>query len=171
VEWSDIKDISISVAALTGMILGVWNLFSDRRKQKVRLKVTPKAATHFTQMADGSDVLKYSTQEFSLKGAPDMLAIEILNMSEFPVTISEIGLHAPKRKNRFAVPLPELVDDGEWPRRLESRENVLAFIDWSTLLDAEGTNLIKCAYAKTDCGTFVKGNNKAMKSFIKQVCV
>jgi len=170
-EWSEFKDISISVAALTGMVLGIWNLFSDRRKQKVRLKVTPKSVSHIGQMTDGSHKFKYSTSEFSIQGEPDQLAVEVVNMSEFPVTISEVGLHVPKRKKRFSVPRPEIMDGGSWPRRLESREKVIAFIDWSSLIDHEETNLIKCAYAKTDCGAYVKGNSGAMKSFINQLCV
>jgi len=64
-----------------------------------------------------------------------------------------------------------LIDEGKWPRRLGSREKVIAFIDWGTIFESEEINLINCAYAKTDCGAYIKGNNNALKSFINQLCL
>lgn len=170
-EWTDIKDIAISVAAMIGMFLGIWNFISEKKQQKVKLKVTPLSIRNTNTMQVGANAFRTSSDHFSLEDMPDGLAIEIVNMSLFPVTITEVGLHAPKRLNRFAVPLPELTDNGKWPRKLESREKVTAIIDWPSLLESEGTNLIKTAYASTACGATIKGTSKAMESFIKQVCI
>jgi len=123
-ELTDIKDIAISFAAITGMFLGIWNFISEKKQQKVKLEVTPLSIRN--TMHDGTNAFRTSSDHFSLEDMPDGLAIEVVNMSLFPVTITEVGLHAPKRLNRFAVPLPELTDNGKWPRKLESREKVTA---------------------------------------------
>ncbi len=103
-EWSELKDITIAVAALTGMMLGLWNLFADHQRKKVKLEVNPKSASWIGTTQNGYRALKYSDSDFSLKGEPDLFAIEVINMRDFPVTISEVGFHAPKEKVALLYP-------------------------------------------------------------------
>jgi hypothetical protein len=166
---TEIKNIIVPLAAMVGMALGIFNFFVERRKQTVMLKVTPKATSICGYLPDGKEAIKYSTAHFNLRGTPDGLAIEVLNLSLFPITINEVGFHAPKREKRLAVPIPRLLDDGKWPRRLESREKVIVHVDLVSLLESEDLHLVKAVYATSDCGKYSKGESKALSDLLSQV--
>ncbi len=168
-NWSEIIDIAVAIAALVGMFLGVFNFITERRKQKPKLKVAPKAVSSAGHLPDGRESVIYSSENFRLSGTPDGIAIEVLNLSLFPITISEVGFHTPKREQRMAVPMPIILDDGKWPRRLESREKVIVHIDLVSLLESEDLHLVKGVYARTDCGFYSRGNSKALSSLLRQV--
>ena len=81
-----------------------------------------------------------------------MRVIEVINLSNFPVTLTEVGFtlntRNVERGVRAAIPTPKIFDGGTWPRRLGTREAISAYIDGYTSKDE---NLGK-AYAKTACG-------------------
>lgn len=163
------KDLLLAIPAFSGMMLGIYNFFNERAKRKIKLKVTPKSAAAFGTWIDGQRSIKTSNNTFSIKGQPDDLVIEIINFSAFPVSICEVGLRARGKKNRFAVPRPELLDGGSWPRRLEPRQQVIANIDWSNLLDKDGASRIYTAYAATECGSEILGSSRALKALVREM--
>lgn len=64
-------------------------------------------------------------------GEPDsdvkeVVCVEVINLSSFPVTISEIGFGRRKDLRHFMY-LPTLTNGKTWPPRLEARESVTAF--------------------------------------------
>jgi len=131
--------------------------------------VTPKSAAAFGTWTDGQLSVKTSENTFSIKGQPDDLVIKIINFSAFPVSICEVGLRAHGKQNRFAVPRPELLDGGSWPRRLEPRQQVLVKIDWSNLFDKDGASRIYTAYAATECGSEILGSSRALKVLVREM--
>jgi len=167
-NWSYLKDILIFITALTGMTLGIWNFVSYKRKRKIMLKVIPKSASSIGKSGDEKHGLNNSAKIIPLVGVPDQLAIEIVNMGISPITISEVGFHAAKKVKRFAAQSLKPIDGGDWPRRLEGKENVTVLLNWNNFEDRGKVKLIKGAYAKTDCGSYITGYSKALKTFVKK---
>jgi len=165
-DWTHIKDIVTPIAAITGMFLGIWNLVQTQKRDKVKLKIIPRSASYF---ASGKNV-RLSSNEFKIHPQPDRLVIEVINLSQFPITIDEVGLFAPKRKVQFfKAHNPIIHDGGPWPRRLERNESVHAYINWSDLLDKEDSHLITLAYAMTACDHTQKGDSKALQDLIRNI--
>lgn len=143
--------MTLAVAAI-GAVLGLVNTLHQLNKDKVMLKVIPKQAFPII----GGQLSNAAT-----------LCIEIINISTFPVTVSDAGL---VRKNiqqerRLALVKPILIDGGAWPRRLETRQSVTVYFD-PNQLDSPELASMKRAYVKTDCGEVFYGKSPALKSFI-----
>jgi len=141
--------ISLTVAVI-GAGLGILNTWHNFYRQRVRLKVIPKCAW----IGPGgiySDVRQHRPAS--------TLCVEVVNLSEYPVTITEVGYWLPER-NRARVVWPIIMDNKEWPRRLQSRESVTAYLNKEDVPDSIGR-----AYATTDCGVTRFGNSNALKDF------
>ena len=135
------------ILATIGTVLGCINTFVLLNNRRVRLRVVPKSATP----GDGG-ILTDSTRH--IEGGT--VCIEVVNLSSFPVTISDVGYTLPsKRRASFCSPI--LLDSKPWPRRLEPREAVTAYANISVV----PSNIGK-AYAKTDCGVTRFGTSPAL---------
>lgn len=134
--------LTFSIAVL-GAVLGIINTWHNIDKTRVKLKVSPARAVH------GPGPYRHLT-----------LSIEVTNLSAFAVTIYEAGVFYSGSDTRAVIPNPILTDGGKWPRRLEPRSSV-------SILSEKPANTrerkIKCAFAKTQCGSLIKGNSKALK--------
>lgn len=163
--FTDYKDIIISVAALTGMGLGIFNFFNERNKEKIKLKVIPKTVLDHTE--NGFCVL--SINEFNPAPNIDLFAIKVINLSKFPVTIDKVGFNRCGRKNQRYIFIPTFGDDNDksWPRELKSRESVVAYGKLSGLLHAGFLQHVNSAFASTACGHTKTGKSKALKKLIK----
>lgn len=140
----DLKDaITISVA-LVGAVLGVMNTWRSLSKSKVKLRVRPVFAIANT--------------------GQQMFSIEVINLSEFALTISEIGFTLGRQKiskERAVIFQPRVFDGGSWPRRLESREAVSLYFSPNQFV---GSNKrLGRAFAKTSCGEVGYGTSPALK--------
>jgi hypothetical protein len=136
--------------AVLGLGLGIFNAWHSFYRRGVRLRVVPRSAW----IGPGgiySDVREHKPAS--------TLCVEAVNLSEFPVTITEVGYTLPER-NRARVIRPVLMDNKEWPRRLQPRESVTTYLEEDGVSAAIGR-----AYAKTDCGVTRFGNSKALKDF------
>jgi len=111
-----VKDIVIAVAAFIGMRLGFLNFWNEKQKQKVKLKVTPKAVFGKGRNADGREFVLTTLNEFNEKKSQGIFCVEVLNLSNFPVVIDEVGFFAKKAKNRMTIANPILGDGGSWPK-------------------------------------------------------
>jgi hypothetical protein len=152
-NFSIIDGITLSIAIL-GAVLGVLNTWRAIDRDRVKLKVIPKKAT-------------------PVGNTPDKrirLCIDVTNLSTFPLTITEVGLRYYGTDKRGAVVNPIIIDGGAFPRRLEPRTTFTAYLHPDALKRSDG-HLIKCAYAKTDCGEFVKDSSPALKQMASQSLV
>jgi hypothetical protein len=145
---SVVEGVSLCLGVL-GTVLGVINTLHALGRDKVRLRVVPKAA-----------------YPIGMPGSREpRLCIEVTNMSWFPVTINEIGVlyHGSDARGSLAPPI--LMDGGSFPRRLESRSSFTAYAAPGALQD-RGAPPIRCAFAKTDCGTIVEGDSPAFQKLV-----
>lgn len=135
-----------------GTVLGLVNTYVQLNTHRLRFRVTPMSA----QIGDGGML----THRDKLLASPTM-AIQVVNVSAFPVTISTVGLKL--RDGRRLVWLNPIIPDGKaWPRRLEARESVTVCQPIQQL----PTNATK-AYAMTDCGEERLGTSPAFKEILR----
>ncbi|RLW62678.1 MAG: hypothetical protein B6D73_18285 [gamma proteobacterium symbiont of Stewartia floridana] len=144
-----VESITLAIAVL-GAVLGVINTWVGLSKEKVKLIVTPKHA-------------------IPVGGAPEHLefCVEVVNLSAFPVTVSEVGVFYRGTDKRSVIPNPITSDGKPFPRRLESRSGVTLYSEKPRPL-VNGKRM-KCAFAKTDCGVVVKGNSPAFRQIANEI--
>jgi len=143
--------IAITLAiALVGAILGIINTFLSIDRHRVKIKVTPKVSFPVGQQEKRK-----------------CLAIEILNLSDFPVTISQVGILYRGTKDRGEIVLPNISDGGSYPRRLDSRVSFTVRSSPEVILENKFAD-VYCAYTETDCGVLTKGRSAALKGLIKE---
>lgn len=136
--------------ALVGAILGVINTWKAIDRDRPKLRVTFK---HAIPVGGADPRIRY--------------CIEVLNLSAFPLTITEVGVLLRGTKARGAVTQPLLFDGGSWPRRLEPRTSVTGYLREDAFRHEQ--HPIRCAYAKTDCDLIVKGKSAAMRQVAGEV--
>lgn len=141
-----VQAVTLSIATV-GAVLGLLNTWHTLETSRVKLKVMPAHAIPFGGMDE------------SIR-----FCIQVTNMSAFAVTINEVGLLLHGSDKRAAITTPILIDGGSWPRRLEARSSVTAY---ARRPEHTPSSRIRCAYARTDCGTMKKGNSKALKQISK----
>lgn len=159
----DLKDVFTISTATVGAVLGVINTWHSLNEKQVKLRVTPKYAEF-----RGDGVLQCSLPLGRI-GNPtrEMGCIEVINLSAFPVGISEIGftiLGYPRKGTRMSIVQPITTDGKRFGRRLESRESVEGYFELSTLRQD-----VKQAYAMTDCGEVVYGTSPALKEIVSRI--
>lgn len=79
-------------------------------------------------------------------GFEDYLAIEVVNLSTFPVTISQVGLSS---DDWTMLPPPSC---WKTPCRLEPRDGTTVHYPLSAVSDKKKMSGAKCAFARTQCG-------------------
>ena len=150
----NLGQITSLILGAIGAALGIVNTYVLLNSRRVRLRVTPKSA----QLANGA-VLTHSDRVLN---SPDM-AIEVINLSSFPVTVSGVGLKL-RNGNRLAWTDPILLDGKPWPRRLDAREAVTAYAPLRSL-----SSIATRAYVETDCGEERTGTSRAFKGMLRLV--
>ena len=170
----ELRDWTLLVGAVTGIsgtILGILSTIDRYRRDQVRLRVTPKIAWVNRKGAALVAGHRAPPDADPTKGAaPNRLVVEVVNLSTFAVTISEVGFGRPDSATRLSVPRPELPSGGSFPTRLEPRAALQAFCNLpgsnehcEGLVDAR-------AFAETDCGTIAFGTSPAFKGFVAEIC-
>jgi hypothetical protein len=138
--------VTLAIAVL-GAVLGVMNTWHSISLRRLRLKVRP---AHARPIGLGHDAPTFG--------------IEVINLSAFAVTITEVGIvfgnGRGKSPHRGAV-VPYTIDQGAWPRRLEPRETVSVYFYPRELRRGYQGPLGK-AYAKTACDEIVHGDSPAL---------
>jgi hypothetical protein len=152
----------------TGVILGIINTWQQISKNAVRLKVIPRMAF----MIDSNNTMTMDRPTemldvFLSKKRPYRLCIEVINLSSFPVTVSDAGFGDIKKTRQFVFK-PELSPGKTWPVRLDSREAVVIYFGFNTKLDVSLLKK-KHAYVKTDCGIVKYGTSPIMKDYVKNL--
>lgn len=154
-----------ATCGICGTVLGIVNTWNQISQRKVRIKVVPKLA----YMVGGNNVIvgvrcSGLQQQLASRGTPSRWCIEVINLSSFAVTISDVGF-GKTEGTRHVIIRPE-VSNKSWPARLESHEAV-------TLYAAIGESLAPAimqeavAYAKTDCGKVFYGTSSIFQEYIR----
>jgi hypothetical protein len=151
-----LKDIVTSLAAFVGMSLGIYNFWKERGKEKVKLRVIPKSVQQ-----KGFNSLDNNPQDF--------FAIEVVNISRFTVTITEVGFLVSGTKQRISCSSPILDTQEKFPKKLEPRESLTAYVDLQSMLSSTNIRNVYCAFAKTSCDHIETGKTKALKQLIQYV--
>jgi hypothetical protein len=147
-----LKDFLTTGCAGLGAALGIINTVTSVNQRRVKLRVTPKMSVRNERgvLSNSSKLLPGS--------AP---AVEVINLSAFPVTIAEAGFKLKGEKGGVVPHPPFVIDNKPWPRRLDSRESVTVHF-WGN--HSFPTNLDR-AYATTDCEVTRHGDSPALKKF------
>ena len=143
--WKDIFTIGF---AFVGAVLGIFNTSKNYLETRIKLRVKPA----FAQAVGG--------------GEP-MVAIEVINLSRFSVTITgagfTIGNSTIDSGPRAEIAAPIIIDGGKWPRRLETGEAVSVYTQIARLHGNIGK-----AYARTASEEVAYGTSPALEQ-IKEV--
>lgn len=150
-NFTIVDGVTLSIAVL-GAVLGILNTWRAIDRDRVKLKVMPKQAIPVGNMID---------QRIRL-------CIDVTNFSTYPLTITEVGVLYHGTDRRGAVVNPIIIDGGVFPRKLEPRTSFTAYLHPEALERSNG-HLVKCAYAKTDCGVLVNGNSPALKQMVREL--
>ena len=137
-----IQTVTFGIAVL-GAVLGILNTWHNLDKMRLKLKVVP---AHAMPVGGVDPRLRF--------------CISVTNLSAFPVTIDEVGVRYHRSMSRGALISPATMDEGRWPRRLESRSSVTVY---SQLPDSSDGLRIRCAYARTECGHTKEGTSPALR--------
>lgn len=142
--------ITFAIAVL-GAALGILNTWRAFDRDKIRIRVSPRWAISYW----GSEM----TTRFCL---------EITNLSYIPITIDQVGFDLRKPKAHILFFIPEFIDGGKIPRRLEPRSSFTAYAPAGTE-EKKSFADVKCAFAKTACGVVSRGTSPALKGQIKKM--
>ena len=149
-QLSTINIITFGIALL-GAVLGLINTWCSYDRDRVKLKVIPKIA-------------------FPVGPIPDKrprLCIDVVNLSMFPVTVSQLGFLMHGTKDRLDLVIPIIIDGGKFPRRLESRSSFTAYFE-PGVENGPRFKKVKIAYAETECGELFRGKSRALRSAVKR---
>ena len=136
-----------AAAGLTGAVLGVLNTWRNISRGKVKLKVRP---TWVIPLPPNTG------SEFAYQ-------VQVTNLSEFPVTIVDVGfnLRGPSKKKATLAPVQGLEPQGPLPLRLEPRTSYSKVFDPKELSKIE--SILRSAYARTECGVVASGITRNMR--------
>jgi hypothetical protein len=141
----EVKDVITIVLASLGAVLGVLNTWRAYDKDRPKIRVSPRKVIPVGPTVDPRA----------------RLAIEVTNLSWFPLTVSEVGVLFRGTSERGVVIDLVLNDGGSFPRRLESRASFMAYLHPEAFASAQ--HRVRAAYAKTDCGLTFTGNSPALQ--------
>ena len=153
----NIEAITLGVAiigvasGLTGASLGIMNTWRDIRRDKVRISVQVNGAI----------------MALHLGQVDTKLEIRVVNLSEFPVTISDVGFKLKGRKTATLATVAGIEPNGSLPNRLEPRTVYSKLFDIEAI--AKLASGIECAYANTQCGVVATGNCRGLQNMTRQV--
>lgn len=162
-----VKDVVIAIAAFTGMGLSFYNLWSQNQKEKIKLKVIPKSVKTQGASKSGKEFTLTTENEFNYNRNAKLYAFEIINLSDFNLTIDEVGFLNSKTKGRDSIPEPIMDDKGKWPRKLEPRESVTVYADLGSVLSIKSLPFITSVFAKTSCNHTVIGTSNSLKQLVQ----
>ncbi|TXM66780.1 hypothetical protein FV226_22960 [Methylobacterium sp. WL12] len=141
--WKDEITLGIAifgaVFGFTGMMLGLYNAWAARDLRRVHARV-----------------MLISAQRRNMKEPQP--AFEVINLSVFPIGISEVGIVLGWRRRRQAVN-PVAIE--QWPQRLEARDALTVFFDVSALLAQD--QRLAGVYAKLVSGEVIDGRGPELK--------
>lgn len=154
--------------ALVGATLGVLNFLIEPSRTRVRLKVIPIRCYQVLPETwlGGTEAEPKFEAKIEAPSRPFRWEIRVINLSEFPVGISQIGFGKPwgnPSGDRSIVIEPATSSGRKLPVRLESRQSETFYVAEGQPLSAHAiANPI--AWATTDCGVTRTGSSPILVS-------
>ncbi len=146
-DWVDLLTVGLGLGTFVLLVRGT---ILDLRRQRPRLKVTPKIA-------------------YAVGPIPETrtrLCIEVVNCGSFAVTVDSIGFLSKGTKQRAVISIPEFLDGGKWPRRVEPHESFVAYGQPIETMHVDVCAFI-CAYAETASGERFLGSSDSVRELVK----
>lgn len=141
--------ITFGIAAI-GAVLGIINTWQSISRSRLKLRVRPLQFHRFSGGHTLSDHADFGG-----------LAVEVVNLSEFAVTITDVGLVTEDKRT-----IIDMDASKDLPKRLQSREALTLYYSSDTYRNEACANVVN-AFANTACGTKVCGSGKALDHYIK----
>ncbi len=153
--------------ALVGAVLGILATWHQWSKRRVKLRVVPKRSYSLggSNIVSG-EAINSQMQELE-KNSLSWWSIEVVNLSTFPLTISEVGFGT-RKGQRHVVVNPMITDDETLPFRLEPRTAVLIHSRPDATFDPDLLKN-KSAFAVTDCGVVRYGRSPVFSQFVQSM--
>ena len=146
--------IITAVLACIGAFLGIINTIYNIHQNRFKLKIIPSLS-----------VKVYNKKVDKIEN----LCIQIINLSNYPVTVSQVGfLLTSGEYTHGMIMAPITYDNKPWPRRLESREAVRVYYGRG-LKDINIVKEAKKIYVDTECGRRVYGRGPALQAYINNI--
>lgn len=166
--FKEAGEILTIIAAFLGMGLSIYNFFVERSKRKLKIEVQPKAVIRrFKNSVTGGEGIMTSMNEFNQDFIDEHFAIEVINLSSFPVVIDSVGFEVRGNDKRMVIVQPIFIDDGKWPRKLDQRESVTVYGSLPHILRNPGASKIMCAFVETSCGEVCRGTSAALSGLVE----
>jgi hypothetical protein len=146
---STLDKMTLGIAVI-GLLLSIWNTWRLHIRDKIIIRVVPKISYPVGPWNDPRP----------------RFGFEIINESVFPVTVTEVGFEYRGTQQRGALPRPLLLDNGDWPRRLDPRTSLTAYSDPVEALDLQLSDIC-CAYVTTATGKSFRGISKALEQVVR----
>jgi len=148
-----VYQIVVATTALIGAVLGVVNLLHQLKSDSVRLKLTPLAAHRLSSGPSGDTIYFTDANKlFQKERPPESIGFHVVNLSLFPVTVSEIGFNARGSRKRCSVHQPKSDKNGSLPLTMDSRTSATFYVYLANIEETTQKNGIDFAYVKTECG-------------------
>jgi hypothetical protein len=156
---STIVTLASIILGTVGTTLGLVNFVIDRLEKRVRIRVIAKVGA---QVHGG--YLATTKRENWTEGSIGQLdravpALEIVNISSFPITINEVGYMNFAKQGRAAFIQPTAFPNGPLPYRLQPREAVTFYAERDQVGNHKNHSW-KYAYVETSCGMRIKSRLK-----------
>jgi hypothetical protein len=129
---------------LVGTVLGALNTWKEYDRDRLKIRVTPV---------------------WIISADSQMFGICIVNLSNYAVTINDVGFTHKNGKDRYSVQA-YIINGGSLPRKVESRESITVVVD-NTILTKKYLLNIDRAYASTQCGNCIKGTSPCLEQLKK----
>ena len=144
--------VTLAIATI-GAVLGIMNTWRSFDRDRIRLVVTPR----------------WSFRAYPGEPLIHQLCIEVTNLSYLPVTVEQVAFElCGPQKDKIFIFMPEFMDGGTFPRRMEPRTSFTVLMAQGAELDPSMKN-VRCAFAKTACGIVARGKSPALTSHVKKL--
>jgi hypothetical protein len=135
-DW--LQTLTLGIAVI-GAVLGILNTWRAYSSDRVRIRVRPSWAL--------------------LTGGGEVLAVEVVNLSTFAVTVTALGFTKLHSSSHAQVISPTLSTGDCLPKRLDPRTGFTALVDPREFMKITAVDE---AYVRTACGETVTGGRVAI---------
>lgn len=158
-----VKDVIMSIAAVGGLALGIYNLVKARKGEKVILTVKPLAIYKL-------DDEQYGTNEVEIPKTRNLetIGVKVINLSKFDVSLVETGFQfkTGSTHERLCFPHALVLGTGNpLPIRIPSREAVTIVFSPDQLPSDPFRKDIESVYIHTACELEFFGVNGVINDF------
>ena len=165
---------SLILAVITGLfgtVAGLYNTWYSWSKDQVKLRVTPKLRwvvnnIEWTLEIDNSEFLNLD-QHLSEQNVLQF-SVEVVNLSTFPITITEVGIGKGKGKNGNNC-LTDLKIDRVLPQIIKSRDSFTFKYGLNNLETFPQKHHRHCCFVRTACGKTFWGTSSILKTISQKL--